>query len=48
MNQHIDGSPCKEGTRDVPKGFQPCCPTFGGHVATCEYDIRYERVVEWR
>jgi hypothetical protein len=42
MDHHIDGTLCKAGTRDVPQDFQPCCITFAGHVATCEFDIRYE------
>lgn len=42
MRSHLDGSPCKEGTRDVPENWEPCCAAFGGHVTTCEYDVRYE------
>jgi len=42
LNRHTDGSACKEGTRDLPADFAPCCEIFGAHVATCEYDIRYE------
>lgn len=26
----------------MPQGFKPCCAMFGGHIDTCEYDIRYE------
>lgn len=42
MTDHLDGSACREGTRDVPAGFTPCCAIFGAHVATCEFDVRYE------
>lgn len=42
MNHHPDGSACKKGTRQVPPDFAPCCEIFGAHVATCEYDLRYE------
>src|SRR6185295_6073268 len=42
VRRHIDGTPCNEGTRSVPRGFRPCCPAFEAHVATCEFDLRYE------
>jgi hypothetical protein len=42
MRQHADGTPCKEGTRDTPPGFAPCCDLFRAHLETCEFDIRYE------
>jgi hypothetical protein len=42
MRAHPDGSFCKEGTRAVPPEYEPCCPTLAGHLATCEYDLRYE------
>jgi hypothetical protein len=41
-SRHIDGTPCKEGTRRVPVGFRACCAAFRGHVSTCDYDLRYE------
>ena len=40
--QHIDGTLCKEGTRNVPPDFAPCCDTFRAHLETCDYDLRYE------
>ena len=40
--KHADGTTCLEGTRRVPIGFRPCCPTFAAHTVTCAYDIRYE------
>jgi hypothetical protein len=42
MKRHADGTRCKEGMRRVPRRYRPCCDIFGGHVATCEYDVRYE------
>ncbi len=42
MPEHADGTPCKAGTRNVPDGFTPCCTIFGGHLDSCEYDVRYE------
>lgn len=39
---HSDGTPCKEGTANVPAGFAPCCDMFGSHTSTCDYDVRYE------
>lgn len=42
VKQHIDGTPCKEGTRNVPPDFTPCCDTFRAHLETCDYDLRYE------
>jgi len=42
MARHTDGSPCKQGTREVPVGFQPCCDLFLGHLDTCSLDVRYE------
>ncbi len=40
--EHEDGTTCLEGTSSVPAGYSPCCATFGGHVETCVYDLRYE------
>jgi hypothetical protein len=40
--RHIDGTRCKEGTRRVPPRFRACCAAFAGHLATCDYDLRYE------
>lgn len=40
--KHSDGTSCPEGTRSVPRGFQPCCAAFSGHVETCYADLRYE------
>jgi hypothetical protein len=42
VKQHTDGTRCKEGTRDVPPDFAPCCDDFAAHLDTCEYDVRYE------
>jgi hypothetical protein len=42
--RHSDGTLCKEGTTSVPKGFAACCAAFSDHVATCDFDVRYE----WR
>lgn len=39
---HPDGTTCREGTRSVPSDWTPCCDVFGGHVDTCEFDVRYE------
>lgn len=39
---HSDGSPCREGKSSAPKGYVPCCAAFAGHLATCEFDVRYE------
>lgn len=40
--RHPDGTICKEGTESIPDDFQPCCEIFGGHIKTCEFDLRYE------
>ena len=40
--EHADGTECLEGTRSVPDGWTQCCETFGGHVESCAFDIRYE------
>ena len=42
MKQHTDGTPCNEGTTQLPPDFQPCCDLFRGHVATCALELRYE------
>lgn len=39
---HADGTPCKEGTSSIPRGFVPCCAEFSGHLTTCDFDVRYE------
>jgi len=39
---HDDGTPCLEGTRQVPRGFQPCCDRFGASTTACVFDIRFE------
>lgn len=39
---HADGSPCLEGTKSVPKKYEPCCELFNSHTSTCVHDIRYE------
>lgn len=44
VSMHADGTPCKEGTTSTPRGFVPCCAAFAAHLATCEFDVRYE----WR
>jgi len=41
---HPDGSPCREGSASVPRGWQPCCEDFERHTIACVVDIRYE----WR
>jgi hypothetical protein len=40
--KHADGSPCREGTRQLPREYQPCCKTFDRHTATCVHEVRYE------
>ena len=34
--------PCLEGTRQVPRGFQPCCDRFEASTTACVLDIRFE------
>ncbi len=42
VESHTDGTPCKEGTRRVPRPFRPCCYIFEAHVSICELKVRYE------
>ena len=39
---HADGTPCVEGTQNVPRGFIPCCESFEAGTKACEFDIRFE------
>jgi hypothetical protein len=39
---HADGTPCKEGLRQLPDGFTACCSSFDFRTKACHYDIRFE------
>jgi hypothetical protein len=40
--KHGDGTPCLEGIRRVPRGFEACCEVFENHTSSCTFDVRYE------
>ena len=39
---HLDGTPCPEGSRTVPRAYAACCATFDARTLACYHDIRYE------
>lgn len=48
LKKHLDGSPCVEGTRRLPKDYKACCDIFDGHTATCTHDLRYEYIENFK
>lgn len=39
---HIDGSPCPEGTAQLPRRHRFCCEDFRQRAHACYFDVRYE------